>query len=249
MTPELDAFVRKYKNISWDLPDIPKGLSPIELTKWLFNQDEIGWLKLDVDFDLNQWLAESQAAEKFYVTHRDWENYDGVKHNGWASCCIHGLSVDRTQADENIDLDKFHWTELADEVPSITNFWKKFPVERYKRLRFMKLDANGFIGIHNDLPPRMPAASLKELNVLENTISINVSITQPDGCDFVTKEFGTVPWNKGDSYIINITKDHCVVNQSDIPRIHIIAECVVGNRLNDFSELIYRSFKKQYGYN
>lgn len=249
MVYDLNSFIEASQNKSWKPPRPPSNMSPIELTKWLFEQDEMGWLKLDIKIDLERWKIESTEAEQYYVNHRDSENYAGMKHKGWLSCCIHGLGIDKTQAEEEANRSLFHWTKLSDKVPAIRNFWKNFPVEGYKRLRFMKLEPNGWIGVHNDLPTGTENIKLKDLKVLDQSVAINVAVIHPHSCKFVTKEFGTVPWREGDVYIINVTKDHCVVNLSDTPRIHLIAEAVIGNKLNEFSELIYRSYKKQYGYN
>lgn len=243
------SFIEKHKDKTWIPPSPPPGLSPVDFTRWLFDQDDMGWLKLDIDIDLDRWKEESKLAERYYVNHRDSENYAGMKHHGWLSCCIHGIGIDRTQAEETATRDLFHWTELSDQIPVITNFWKKFPVEGYKRLRFMKLEGNGFIGVHNDLPIGVKNVSLKDLEVLKQSVAIDVAVIHPENCDFISENFGTVPWKEGNTYIINLTKNHCVSNNSNIPRVHVIAECIIGNRIKEFSELIYRSYKKQYGYN
>lgn len=249
MTEDLVDFVSTNAHKTWSLPGIPSGLSEIDFTRWIFEQDTMGWLKLDIEIDLETWRLESAEAERYYVDHRASENYAGMKHQGWKSCCVHGIEIQRTEADESANRHLFHWTELADRVPTIRDFWKNiFPVEGYKRLRFMKLEPGGYIGIHNDLPTYSPFTSLRDLKVLENSVAVNVALTQPKGCDFVTENFGTVPWKSGDFYIINVTQDHCVVNNSNEPRIHMIAECVIGDRLPEFSDLIYRSFRKNHVY-
>jgi hypothetical protein len=246
MTDDLVEFVAANGSKSWKFSAVDHS-SPVEFTRWVFEQDNMGWLKLDVGIDLAAWTEESRAAEPHYVDHRSSENYQGMKHKGWKSCCVHGIDIHRTEADETANRHLFHWTALSESVPVITDFWKNhFPVEGYRRLRFMKLEPGGFIGIHNDLPTNSPLTSLKDLRVLVNSVAVNVAITQPEGCDFVTENFGTVPWSEGDVYIINVTQNHCVVNLSDKPRIHMIAECVVGDRISDFSEMIHRSFVKNH---
>lgn len=242
-------FNTLYKDQSWTMPLPPKNLSPIDLTEWLFQQDEIGWLKLDIDINLLKWQEESKVAEKFYVDHRGSKNYSGSEHKGWKSCCIHGIDINRTEAVEDANHHLFHWTDLSSLVPTITEFWRDmFPVETYRRLRFMCLESDGYIGVHNDLPTTTEFKNLKQLDPLRNTISVNVAIIHPMNCDFVIENCGTIPMSQSEFYIINNTKNHCVINDGDFSRIHIIAECVVGNRIKDFSELIYRSFKKEYGY-
>lgn len=242
-------FIASHKNKTWIFPKPPKGLSSIELTEWLFHQDDIGWLKLDLEFDLKKWQDESFIAEEFYVNHRGSSNYSNSEHKGWRSCCIHGIDIDRTEAEEDANKHLFHWTELSSLVPTITEFWKNtFPVEYYRRLRFMRLDPMGYIGVHNDLPTTIKINNLKDVDPLRNTISVNVAVIHPPSCDFVVENFGTIPIKESESYIINNTKNHCVVNDSIFSRTHIIAECVVGNKILEFSDLIYRSFQKEYGY-
>lgn len=107
----------------------------------------IGWIELDLDIDINCWKAEAEIAKPFLVPHRE-----GGGHNGWRSCCIHGLAVDYTGTNMTAPLNDFHWTELADLTPTITNFWKSFPAERYARVRFMELAAGGWVAAHNDSP-------------------------------------------------------------------------------------------------
>jgi len=249
MTANLESFFQMHKNKSWLAPVPPSGLTPLELTKWLFEQDSMGWLKIDIDINLNDWIEESAMVEPHYVHHRSSENYIDQKHQDWMSCCIHGTSITHTEADESADNDQFQWTELSAKTPKVTEFWKKFPVERFRRLRFMKLKSNGFIGIHNDRPSNMKLANLSELKVLDKSVAINVALIHPQGCDFVIENTGTVPFQPGDMFIINITKNHSVINRSDKDRIHVIAEAVIGNKINEFSDLIYRSYKKQHGYN
>lgn len=229
------------------MPVPPSDLSTIEFTQWLFSRDDTGWLKIDLNFDLAEWKRESVAAEQYYVNHRWNKNYQKSEHAGWQSCCIHGLGVRDTTANDSANQSLFHWTELSDQVPNIKKFWQKFPVQCFRRLRFMKLDPWGYIGVHNDVPNESPFTSLADLKPLENTVTVNIAVNHPKECKFVVKDCGTVPWSEGSIFMINNTKDHCVVNNSDESRIHIIAECVVGNHLEKFSKLVYNSYKKEHG--
>jgi len=51
----------------------------------------------------------------------------------------------------------------------------------------------------------------------------------------------TVPWRPGMSILLNVSKDHEVINNSTQDRIHMIAHFKVGNRKEEFCELINRS--------
>ena len=229
----MDDFINKNKNLSWTLPKT-NLTNPIEFTEWLVRQESVGWIRLDLKIDIDQWKKEAAIIEQFYVDHR---NHQG--HVGWQGCAIHGTAHTQT---ETSDSDEFKWTEIANLTPTITDFWKHiFPAQSYKRLRFMKLVPGGRINIHNDLPE---GTEFKDIDPLRQTISINLAITHPADCDMIVEGHGTVPWQEGRCFIVNITKNHCVMNNSREPRVHMIAECVIGDRLMDFSNLLYSSYQR-----
>jgi hypothetical protein len=229
-------FANQNRNLNWSVN--VNITNPINTTEWLFQQDDIGWLKLDLGFNLGKFKDEMIAAEPYYVSHRN-----GELHRGWSSCCIHGVSISETTHRKDISIQKFNWTELANKVPSVVNFWKNFPVQGFKRLRFMKLDPGGYIDIHNDLPDWGKHLSLKDLNVLKETVAVNLAITHPKECEMISEGRGTLPWQEGSIYILNNTRNHAIINHSDQPRVHMIAECIIGDRLEDFSNLIFDSLK------
>lgn len=215
-------------------------MSNIEFAEEYFKTSNDAWLKLDIDFDVDQAQQEIKNIEKYYVAHRDGEN-----HTGWTSCCLHGISIDKTLGWENYATAEsnvtYSWTDLAYLVPSITNFWKNvFPVEGYKRIRFMKLDAGGQIKLHRDHDPEM----LQHYNVYRDGIAVNLAITHPDGCNMLFEGHGNVPWTPGSAMMLNVSKNHNVVNASNLPRVHMIAHAVIGNQKEKFADLLYRSYKK-----
>jgi hypothetical protein len=229
----MNDFVKKNKNLSWALPST-ELTNPVEFAEWIVQQESIGWINLTVPIDIEQWQREAANIEQFFVDHRSHQG-----HVGWQGCAIHGLSHTQTETSSSED---FKWTKLAELTPTITNFWKHgFPVQGYKRLRFMKLLPGGMINVHNDLPDNV---QFKDIDPLRQTISVNLAITHPDNCDMIVEGCGTVPWKAGECFIVNITKNHCVVNNSDQPRVHMIAECIVGDKLLDFSKLVYDSYQR-----
>lgn len=198
----------------------------------------IGWIELDLEFDLTEWKKESKIAEQFLVPHRE-----GDGHNGWRSCCIHGQSIEYTGTDLTAPLDAYHWTELSNLTPNITNFWKSIPTERFVRLRFMELAAHGCISPHNDSPNGIKNT---EFDMMNHMIPINIAITHPNNCYMELENYGRVPFKEGKAFIVNITDTHSVVNNSDLPRMHMIAHCIIGNKKKEFAELVVRSYNKNY---
>ena len=212
-----------------------------ELADWLLNKSDFGWLELDIQFDLDEWKKETAAAQ--FVDHR------GSEHPGWNSSCIHGIDVDKTGAWTNYGYTReedvpYQWTSISQHTPSIKRFWEQFPYERYRRIRFMELEPGGKISPHSDAPGRLPGE--QDLDMLEFGVPINVAIMHPEDCHMTLEGHGTVPFQEGKAFIINIRNVHSFVNNSSSNRIHLIAHGVPGNRKEEFVELIARSYRKQH---
>lgn len=215
--------------------------SNYEIADWLLNKSNFSWLELDIDFDLSAWKAETQAAE--YVNHRD------NNHRGWNSSCIHGIDVDKTGAWTNYGYQReedvpYQWTRISKNTPNIKKFWESFPYEHYRRIRFMELKPGGYISPHSDAPGNLPGEN--NLDMLEFGVPINIAIIHPDKCFMFLEGHGIVPFKEGKAFIINIRNIHSVINNSKIPRIHLIAHGIPGKRKDEFVDLIARSYRKQH---
>lgn len=230
----LDKFYQENKDCNWTLEEIPKDLTTdVERAKWIFSQP-IGWIELDLEFDIPSWLVESKQAEPFLVHHREGDN-----HSGWKSCCIHGLGIEKTGTNFTAPTSAYQWTALSEKTPVITNFWKQFPFEKLLRVRFMNLDAGGHISRHNDCPSN-------DMHLMEHIVPINIAIDHPENCYMTLQDYGVVPWKTGKIILVNITNDHAVFNNSIRRRMHMIGHGYIGNKINEFSHLIVRSYNKQY---
>jgi hypothetical protein len=200
----------------------------------------IPWLELDIPFNVDVWKQQALEAEPHYQEYR--ESYS----NDWSSCCLHGLGVDKIYTADNYGYDEYHapyqYTDLAYKCPVITDFWKnQFPAERYTRIRFMKIKPWGNIGWHND------GTIPDDIDPLTSILPINLAVVHPKNCEMEIKDHGIVPWAEGKIIMINISKDHAVFNRSSKDRIHMIANVILGNRTNEFCEMLVRCYNKQYG--
>ena len=204
-----------------------------------FKDGTLPWLELDMSFTPYTDHVEFAKLEQYYVPHREKET-----HKGWSSCCLHGLGIDKTQVAKEYGYDDelnapYDWTELSQITPAAKMFWDKFPAERYSRIRFMKLAPAGRIDWHND----HPGHELPE-DLCEYLIPINVAVVHPALCYMDIKDHGLVPFGHGKVFLINILKDHQVINNANVERIHMIAQAHIGNRRSEFNELLDRSLEK-----
>ena len=96
----------------------------------------------------------------------------------------------------------------------------------------MLLEPGGYIEPHQDRKD-----TEKRLSVC------NISLNNPDGCKFVFKDHGIVPFeNKGSAFLMDISNVHAVHNDSDQPRIHMIIHYELGRRIRDFFYVLRQSY-------
>jgi hypothetical protein len=199
----------------------------------------IPWLQLDIPFDVMEWKKQALEAEQYYQEYR--EGYS----NGWSGCCLHGLGVDKIYTADNYGYQEYNapyaYTDLAYKCPTITDYWKhQFPAERYTRIRFLKLDPWSNINWHTD--GKIP----DDIDPLMSILPINVAVVHPDLCQMEIED-KTVPWREGKVMMLNISKEHAVFNRSSKPRIHMIANIILGNRTKEFCDMLVRCYNEQYG--
>lgn len=171
------------------------------------------YLKLDIPFPHEAMLAEAKALRHRYVEHR------GGESKGWQSLTLHGFGENKTGVWKDYGFkssveasDHMFWTEAADLCPVTKNFFlTNFPCNKFGRIRFMLLEAGGYIGMHSD----------SNTPLLEN---INMVLNNPDECVWTWGDGDpNPPMKPGGAYAMNIHYKHAVYNNSDQDRYHIIA--------------------------
>jgi hypothetical protein len=172
------------------------------------------YLELDIPFPYKKMLEEAKALRHRFVEHR------GGEARGWLSLTLHGHGEQKTGTwkeygyKDSIEASKdLHWTDAAHECPITLDFLKNyFPCEKFGRVRFMLLEAGGYIGYHTD--------SNSGTRLLEN---INLSLNNPEGCIWKWQDGEPdVFMEPGKAYAMNISYHHAVYNNSDEDRYHMI---------------------------
>lgn len=237
-------FYNRNKDQKWKMIPLIDG-DNITVANWILNNIDFGWIELDLQFDLAQWKTEALKCKPWLVPHRENNN------SGWNSCCIHGIDIEKTGAWTNYGYSNeddvpYNWTALSEHTPAIESFWKNtFPSEHYRRIRFMELKATSAITPHSDMPGKLPGED--NFNALDFGIPINIAVVHPKDCYMVLDDKGIVPFEEGKAFIVNIRHTHSVINFSSNPRTHVIGHSYgYGAKLEDFAELVVRSYRKQY---
>jgi hypothetical protein len=204
--------------------------NPTADAEWIVSQSQLPWLKLDIELPVKEIHKEILHIIPYLVEHRD--TYGD--HQGWKSFCIHGKSEDATREDSFYnDSRPYIWTGIAEKLMPVTvNYFRNvWPADSFARLRVMALAPGGIISVHRDIEP--PGC----LN------PVNIAITQPSGCNFYFEKYGIVPYQVGESYMLNISNRHTIINNSNETRYHLI---VHQDRSAIFDSLIKRSYYTQY---
>lgn len=181
--------------------------------KWITDNSGLPWLCLDMDVPHQQIYQEWLGVSHLSVPHRDSDMGGrlGYGHEGWRSLTLHGVAPDITW-----QTDLAHsWTGIADQCPMTKNWLEEhFVIAGAKRIRFMLLEAGGYILPHTD-------------TTRGRLGPVNIAITNPAGAEFHMLHRGRLPFNPGRCLMLDLSNQHWVVNRSDQPRLHIIVHAEV----------------------
>jgi hypothetical protein len=200
---------------------------------WILNKSLIPYLPLNLtDVPYRKMLDEAISLEQLFVKHRSNDS------QGWSSLSIHGITSQHTDhyavypeySHLNNDQVPYTWTEIQDRCPVTTNFFKNyFPYDVYHRIRFMKLEPDGFIMPHSDSPDLCLRA-------------VNISLNNPELCQFVFEKHGVVPFSdSGNMFLLANGYKHSVWNLGKQPRYHIIVHGY--STTQPFRDLVVDSYK------
>jgi hypothetical protein len=170
---------------------------------------------IEFDFDSSDLLTECESVLDLYIDHRAADKRGSYGHRGWQSLTLHGIDKHKTEhyvryGFSSLEEAGYHWTDACDRLPKLTSFLKSLPYKVFDRVRIMRLAPGGYIMPHSD-------------NKFERAFSpLNIAINNPDGCNFIFRDGGIVPFKPGTGMILDVGREHCVVNNSDQVRYHVI---------------------------
>ena len=161
--------------------------------------------QLELNVPVKEIMEEIQNIKKYLMMHR---SDSGI---GWRAFCIHGQSYKRTKEDSYYpDFLGHKWTPKAlEHMPTTVTWLKSLGYKSFKRVRVMCLLPKSFINLHKD-------QNHSELG------AVNVAINNPKDCKFYLQNHGVLEFNPGTAYELNLVNYHTVVNNSNVPRYHII---------------------------
>ena len=171
----------------------------------IHNANNPACIKVNTNVPVKDVYNEIQNIKKYLVTHR---SDSGI---GWRSFCIHGQKYSRTKEDSYYkDFLGHKWTPEAIEHMPLTIKWlKSLGYKNFQRVRVMCLDPKSFINLHRD-------------QTQSKLGPVNVAINNPKDCKFYLQNHGVLEFDPGTAYQLDLVNYHTVVNNSNVPRYHII---------------------------
>lgn len=191
-----------------------------------YNDPDCAYYPITFNIDTDLLLNECQSVDDLYFNHRSQDKQKGYGHEGWQSLTLHGIDKHKTEhytkyGFSSLEDANYHWTDVCNQIPNLYKFLSSLPYKLFDRVRIMKLAPGGYIMPHTDGRGRIFSP-------------LNIAINNPDGCHFVFKDKGIVPFVAGTGMIIDVGREHIVINDSNEARYHII---VHGHYDKDFFNL------------
>lgn len=238
------SFFHKNKSFNYKLNALPNlFMTDEEIALWILQGKAGPWLELDLPFDHTQWQKDFVNVKDMFVPHRDGNTGEGT-HDGWEACALHGISWDKTNVWQTYGYKQeptHTWTTAGAKCPNVKSFFEKLPCEKLARVRFMKLKGGGWISPHNDDSP-----NIDWNKIFDHPLPINIAVDHPSNCHMILEESGCVPFKNGKAFLVNILKNHSVINCSSQDRIHVIGHLIPGNKKAAYCKMLADSYRKQY---
>jgi hypothetical protein len=191
-------------------------------------------LKLAITVPYTEMLTEAINLRANFIQYNQGNDY---RHQGWYSLPLYGLGDDKvlawkgygyTNAQDAID--NMNWTIWSALCPVTTSWLKEiFPSNYFGRVRFMLLEAGGYIAPHTD----------SDLRVLE---AVNIALSNSKECLWQWGDGTELSFTPGDAYAMNISYEHAIYNRSNEDRYHLIIHHY--DSLPEWKELMIKSMKE-----
>lgn len=225
-------FFEKNGNIKFQYENVPEKFD----YDWVMYQSRWPWLELDLDIPHEEMFKEALALKDRFVLHRWNDQSRGYFHHNWKSISIHGIDSQKTEnfhayGYKSQEEAPYNWTEIADQCPVTINFLKTLPFAKKNRIRFMLLEPGGYIHPHRDQEDF-------------SFYPINIALNNPQGCRFAMEGKGVLPFRPGKGFMMNLAYTHCVFNDSNEPRIHMIIHASAEEYIEQHKILVEKSFNK-----
>jgi len=183
----------------------------------------VPWIDLDLAFDHQAMFAEAMALAHRFVVYRSDPRYNPQGWKGLALWAIDGDAEKAAMPEGTLANreERYAMTDVAPLCPrTMALLSELLDFEHARAIAFLMLEPRSRVEPHCDD------------TMHEVMRSVNVALNMPAGCEFVietapggahTPFTRTIPFRAGSAMVLNVAREHYLVNRSDEPRIHIVA--------------------------
>jgi hypothetical protein len=191
---------------------------------------------LSTDIDLSDW---NSIIENLWINH--YSSYN--KGKSWKAVSLRSFGGEKDFIEKPSEMSK-KWkkdnpnklnlevknTELFYEIPNLKNVLNLLDCE-FERIRFMKLDSNGFLTRHADITDKNAGASIGKIARFHLPIQTNEnSKFQMWNLDGKCSEYHM---SINDWWYLDVRKPHAAFNNGNAARIHLVADAIVNEKIID----------------
>lgn len=218
---KLQAFFNLHRDKAPAKVIFPKYNEEIEKCDFIMHKSGLPYWEVPFEeMPYEDMYKEAYKLKHLFRSHRANDpKQKGDAHKDWSSLTIHGISAQHTMNWDSYpqykellheELVPYKWTEIESQIPATVKFLKEqFPHGSYTRVRYMLLPPGGFILPHRDRDHKL-------------LFPVNIALNNPKGCEFVMENNGVVPFEPGKAFLLDLSNEHAIWNNSNEDRIHMI---------------------------
>ena len=135
------------------------------------------------------------------------------------------------------------------DVTSIADWYFESPaIDKLMKLNLWNIEPNGYVRPHNtNIDPL--TNNIDTMDMISWAWPYMLCMNEPGlDCHTIVEDFGIVPNQLGKTFLINPTKDRCIVNKGATASIRLFSNAQPGIQFQRFCDLITRSYLRQLAY-
>lgn len=181
----------------------------------------IKYIRFPVTFSAEKLAAEVEALSAKWIAHFNKAHYEGE----WSALPLRSIggSLENLLPQKFTD-GEFLDTVLMDQCPYAKNVLEYFPCE-IQTVRLLKLMPGAVIKEHTD----------NDLCYEEGEARIHVPVLTNPGVEFYLDNEQLV-MNAGECWYTNVNLPHRLANNGDTPRIHLVIDIVINDKVREMFE-------------
>jgi len=179
----------------------------------------LNMLRLPIDIDIAGLQHDvDRLTDDDWIPHFNTRDYEG----DWSAASLRAIGGDARRIYPDPSRTDYSDTDLRRRCPATSKLLEAMDC-RFLAVRFMRLGPGSRILEHRDL----------RLSYEDEELRLHIPISSGPDVRF-TVDGTVVPLKPGECWYLNLTRMHAVTNRTDRPRVHLVADCEVDDRMRQW---------------